>query len=66
MNKYRSPDWTEETLRLQEVVPEREVRSSQPAGPWPPGETESGPRANPEEDSVVALTWPQETGWRYH
>ena len=63
MNKHRSPVWNDYDLRLQEVVPDRPVRHPQPTRPWPPPARE---RPDSEEDTVVALTWPQETGWRHH
>ncbi len=66
MNKYRSPVWTEDLLRLQEVAPEREVRRPQPLGTWRSNSSENDLSSDTEEDAVVALTWPQETGWRYN
>ena len=63
MNKHRTPVWNDYDLRLQEVVPNHNVRHPQPTRPWPPTSSE---RPDSEEDTVVALTWPQETGWRHH
>ncbi len=66
MNKFRSPVRTEHLLRLQEVVPERETRRPQPLGTWRSNRSENSQSSDTAEDTVVALTWPQETGWRYH
>ncbi len=63
MNKYRDIVWTDDGLRLQEVVPDSQVRYPQPRGPRYPDGNE-GPQ--PEEDVVVALAWPREIGWRSH
>ncbi len=63
MNKHRNSVWTDDGLRLQAVVPDRKVRPPQPRSPQYPCGAES---PNSEEDIVVALTWPRETGWRTH
>ncbi|MDJ0861673.1 MAG: hypothetical protein QNJ87_14635 [Gammaproteobacteria bacterium] len=64
MNKQRTLVWNDDGLRLQEVVPEPEVRVPQPTVQWPLGTHET--REDDDEDTVVALTWPQESGWRHH
>ncbi len=66
MSKYRTPVWTDFRLRLQEVTSEREARRPQPLHPWPSTGSEDAHSTDPEEDAVVALTWPRESGWRYH
>ncbi len=63
MNKYRDNFWTDDGLRLQEVVPDGEVRLPQQRSPRYPYGSES---PDTEEDVVVALTWPEETGWHSH
>ena len=63
MKKYRYTLWSEDGLRLQEVVPDGKVRARQASTPWSPHSSES---SEEEEDSVVALTWPEESGWRSH
>ena len=63
MNKYRDTVWTDDGLRLQEVVPDGSVDFPQPRiAHYPVG------NGSPEtaDDVVVALTWPQEFGWRSH
>ena len=63
MNKHRHIIWTDDGLRLQEVVPDGKLRVPQPQGPQYPN---SGKSRDAGEDTVVALSWPRETGWRSH
>ena len=65
MYKRRYPLSNDYELRLQlrEVVPAQRRQLSEPKQPPYPYRAES---ANAEKDDVVALTWPQESGWRYH
>jgi len=48
--------------RLQEAETERRVQLSAPRPLWFQSDTENPPQTG--EKSVVAYTWPRETGWR--
>lgn len=63
MTKHRYPISNDYSLRLQEVEAERRARLPEPKGPRYPFLTES---PDTEGDHVVALTWPEDTGWRHH
>ncbi len=63
MSNYRYTVWSDRNLRLQEVVPERRVRLPYPTGPQYPYKVKC---PEIEEDTVVALTWPEKAGWRHH
>ena len=63
MNKYRDIVCTDDGLRLQEVVPDGTVGFTPPGAVHYPVGNESPETVG---EVVVALTWPQETGWRSH
>jgi len=63
MNKHRFPPSNDYSLRLQEVVPEHRTQLPEPRAPRYPYPAESH---DSEKDTVVALTWPQETSWHHH
>ena len=63
MNKYRDSFWNHVGLRLQAVVSEGAVRFPEQRRPRHPYVSESREK---EQETVEALAWPRETGWRSH
>ena len=63
MNKRRDHFWNHDRLRLQAVMSGGEDLSPEQRSPRHPYVSENRDK---EQDTVEALAWPRETGWRSH